>query len=272
MFISPDGIHLFSPLWRPGRHSPTWNKSHFGVELIGNYDVEMLPSKLRTSTIAALAALYQLMGIKANESNFRYHKEDPATSHKNCPGVNIGSKADWIREANTFRSYTPARATAEPPWIVEGMKHIGLSEIHGSQHNPAILRWWSLIRAPFTDDETPWCAGYVGGVLESVGIQSTRSAWARSYLNWDVRLNHPVKGCVVVFERGPQSGHVGFAVGRDSRGNLMVLGGNQGDVVSIKPFPLSRVLGYRWPKERPVPLYKTLAVIASDGALSTNEA
>jgi hypothetical protein len=34
------------------------------------------------------------------------------------------------------------------------------------------------------DDETPWCATFVSAVLELESIPSTRSAWARSYLNW----------------------------------------------------------------------------------------
>lgn len=165
----------------------------------------------------------------------------------------------------------------EPRWLTEARKHVGLREIAGRKHNPQILKWWTLIRAPFTDDETPWCAGYVGGVLESVGIKSSRSAAARSFEKWGVPLKTPVPGAIVVFWRGSRSaytGHVGFYVGKDQFGNVMVLGGNQSDKVSIAPFSTSRLLGYRWPAGEPLPgeLRAPNKVVKSDGKVSTNEA
>jgi uncharacterized protein (TIGR02594 family) len=143
---------------------------------------------------------------------------------------------------------------AEPRWLKAARANIGERELAGRKHNPKVLQWWTLIRAPFTDDETPWCAGFVGAMLESVGIKSSRSAAARSYVRWGRKLDKPVPGCVVVFERGPRNGHVGFFVGYDSNGNLRILGGNQGDEVNIKSFAPGRVLpgGYRWPEGEPV--------------------
>lgn len=163
---------------------------------------------------------------------------------------------------------------AEPRWIAAARAAIGTTEIPGRRSNPTIVKWWSLIRAPFQDDETPWCAGFVGGMLESVGIKSSRSAAARSYLNWGRALPRPAVGCIVVFSRGPRNGHVGFVVGKDAAGNLMVLGGNQGDAVNIKPFSRQRVLGYRWPNGEPAPRgydYE-LPILGSDGRVSTREA
>jgi uncharacterized protein (TIGR02594 family) len=92
-------------------------------------------------------------------------------------------------------------------------------------------------------------------------------------------LSKPAYGCVVVFWRGTKTGtagHVGFVVGRDKFGNLMVLGGNQSDAVNIKPFAMSgpndRVLGYRWPGVYPYPERFNLPLLGSDGKLSTDEA
>ena len=51
----------------------------------------------------------------------------------------------------------------EPSWIVEGRKYIGEKEIKGPEHNPLILQFWKDIkRGGIKDDETPWCAAYVG--------------------------------------------------------------------------------------------------------------
>ena len=49
------------------------------------------------------------------------------------------------------------------------------------------------------------------------------------------KLNNPAYGCIVVFSRAG-GGHVGFLVGKDKQGNLMILGGNQSNAVNIKPF------------------------------------
>ena len=138
-------------------------------------------------------------------------------------------------------------------WIELARQFIGLHEVKGREHNPEILQMWKDIkRGGIKDDETPWCAAFVGSMLERCGIQSTRFESAKSYLSWGEKLDRPVYGCVVVFSRDG-GGHVGFVVGKDKAGNLLVLGGNQGDAVNVKAFPLSRVTGYRWPEGEPVP-------------------
>ncbi|MBL5914650.1 TIGR02594 family protein [Enterobacter asburiae] len=136
---------------------------------------------------------------------------------------------------------------AELKWIAEARKYIGEREIKGGQHNPLILQWWKDIkRGGIKDDETPWCAAYAGAMLERSGVRSTRFESAKSYLDWGIKLDRPVYGCVVVFTR-EGGGHVGFVVGKTQVGDLLVLGGNQGDAVNIRAFSASRVSGYRWP-------------------------
>lgn len=162
-------------------------------------------------------------------------------------------------------------------WIDLAKSYIGLSEVPGKKHNSKILEWWKAIKATFMDDETPWCAAFVGGVLEECGIESSRSAAARSYLKWGVPLAGPCEGCLVVFWRGVPDGwpgHVGFVVGRDELGNLMVLGGNQGDRVSVQGFSSLRVLDFRWPKGEPIPAkigYHTLPPMGRALPLSRDE-
>ncbi|NDO82912.1 TIGR02594 family protein [Citrobacter sp. NCU1] len=135
----------------------------------------------------------------------------------------------------------------EPEWLVEAKKYMGEKEIKGTQHNPLILQFWKDIRrGGIKDDETPWCAAFVGAILERCGIPSSRYESARSYLQWGRELKEPGLGCVVVLLR-EGGGHVGFVVGTSSNGDLMVLGGNQSDAVNIRSFPRSRVSGYRWP-------------------------
>ena len=159
----------------------------------------------------------------------------------------------------------------DPTWITEARASIGVREIKGPKHEPKILAWWKAIkRGGIKDDETPWCAAFVGGCLEAVGITSSRFESARSYETWGSPLSAPVYGCVVVFSRDG-GGHVGFVVGQDKAGNLMVLGGNQGDAVNVKAFQRSRVTAYRWPLGVPADVGASLPLLAST-ELSRNEA
>jgi uncharacterized protein (TIGR02594 family) len=167
----------------------------------------------------------------------------------------------------------PPQSTGEPVWLRRAKQEIGVREIPGPKHSARVLSYWELSKLAFRDDETPWCAGFVGAMLEDVGIKSTRSGMARSYQNWGQPCG-PIPGAIVVYWRGSKSGasgHVGFVVGKDKAGNIMTLGGNQGDAVTIAPFSTARVLGYRWPSAID-PSNTKLAVIESNGIVSTNEA
>lgn len=136
----------------------------------------------------------------------------------------------------------------EPRWLSAARRYIGVREIRGPRHEPVIRRWLRRLQAWWDDDETPWCGVFVAAVMEESGVKPPEHWYrARAWLDWGNPIGTPAVGCVVVFERGPTSGHVGFVVGLDTHGNLLVLGGNQGDAVTIAAFPQSRVLGYRWP-------------------------
>ena len=164
-----------------------------------------------------------------------------------------------------------SQSLAEPAWVVEGRKHLGLREIPGKEHAPTITRWLRDLRAWWADDETAWCGTFVAAMLRGRPTPLPRHWYrARSWLEYGVALEAPCVGCIAVFERGG-GGHVGFVVGTDEKGRLMVLGGNQGNAVSVAPFDKNRALGYRYPAEKL--LASALPVLASNGAKSSrNEA
>ncbi len=138
--------------------------------------------------------------------------------------------------------------------IAEG--ELGQAEVPGAGDNPRIREYHaSASDGQEMADSVPWCASFAGWVLSEAGITGTGNRMARSYLNWGDRLDMPRYGCVVVLTRsgaGPGAGHVGFFHSRKN-GRVFLLGGNQGDKVSIQGFPESQVLGYRWPKESAAP-------------------
>lgn len=138
----------------------------------------------------------------------------------------------------------------EPAWLRLARAELGVKEIAGAQHNPVVLGYFRDAGFPEIDnDETAWCAGFVNAMLERAGYAGSKSLAARSFLSWGKPVTTPYPGCVVVFSRGdPRSwqGHVGIYIG-EIGGQIQVLGGNQGNEVSIAQYPRANLLGYRAP-------------------------
>ena len=98
--------------------------------------------------------------------------------------------------------------------------------------------------------QTAWCAAFVNATLTKTGLDGTGALNARSFLDWGTEITSPQLGDVVVLSRGdnPAQGHVGFFKGFDADGNILILGGNQGDSVNVQSFNKDRLLGYRRPE------------------------
>lgn len=160
----------------------------------------------------------------------------------------------------------------EPHWLTAARKYLGLTEIPGKQHNPTIIRWLRELKAWWSDDETPWCGTFVAVAFRESSLPLPQHWYrARAWLEWGIPLPHPALGCVVVFARAG-GGHVGFVVGEDQQGRLLVLGGNQGNRVSVAPFDKTRVLGYRWPSDAALAPRVPPPRLVSLGPSSRNEA
>ena len=94
LFITPTHILAFTPLNVPGVHSPSWNGVSWGIEMVGDYQVEPFDAGVKENAINAMAVLHAKLGL--DPAGLRYHCEDPLTTHKECPGKNVGPKADMI--------------------------------------------------------------------------------------------------------------------------------------------------------------------------------
>lgn len=138
----------------------------------------------------------------------------------------------------------------EPVWMVTARREIGVKEVAGGADHPRILQYLRTCRwvPAQLHDEVPWCAAFVCFVLEQADIPSTRSAAARSYIDYGKELKAPQPGCIVVLTRDahPGAGHVGFYVG-EVADKVLILGGNQNNQVCVKPYPKGRAISYRWP-------------------------
>ena len=136
----------------------------------------------------------------------------------------------------------------QPAWLTAAWAQFGVREVAGSGHASRVVKYFrDAGHSQITNDETPWCAAFVGAMLERSELAGTGSLLARSYLKWGVAIDEPKLGAIAVLTRGsdPGAGHVGFYLGA-SDDKIFLLGGNQGDAVSVAPFARDRVLGFRW--------------------------
>jgi uncharacterized protein (TIGR02594 family) len=175
----------------------------------------------------------------------------------------------------------PKEEISRPLWLEAGIALIGTKEKPGSGDNPDIIDWAreesGEIAREYTHDSIPWCALFANHCLTKVGLPGTETLWALDFAgNWpSIKLIGPAVGAFAPMVRSG-GGHIIQVVGKDARGNIMGLGGNQSDAVNIEAFPMSRLnKGFWWPKSVPIPKkigLSQLPVVSSSGKLSTNEA
>lgn len=159
---------------------------------------------------------------------------------------------------------------ADPKWLAEARKHIGLKEIPGPRHNATILGWLGKLRAWWKDDETPWCGTFVAHCLQETGLPVIKNWFrAKEWASYGVALrgNNVAPGAILVFVR-QGGGHVGFYVGEDAS-FYFVLGGNQSNGVNIMKLAKARCIAIRWPAGEPV---VGKPVKMAGGAVSVDEA
>ena len=137
----------------------------------------------------------------------------------------------------------PTNAAANYLSRAEGM--VGMNE---NAQRAALQDYMATGGANLDPATRAWCAAFVNATLGHAGIQGTGSNMARSFLDWGTPVDTPQRGDVAVFSRGDPNGpygHVGFFKGYDDAGNVLVLGGNQGDAVSVAPYSANSLLGFR---------------------------
>ena len=105
LFVDDDEVWTFSPLTDRGTHSPSYNRSAIGVELLGNYDWEDPKSgrgrDVLSNGIMTVGFLLDRFGLE--EEDIVFHWEDPATDH-GCPGELL-SKGEFVEAVERFRRH-----------------------------------------------------------------------------------------------------------------------------------------------------------------------
>ena len=134
-------------------------------------------------------------------------------------------------------------------------RFVGLRESPGAAFNPALLAMLSLDANWPKDDSVPWCSAFANYVAWLLRLPRSKSLRARSWLlvGQPITLDRAEVGFdVVILNRGgvmdpgviDAPGHVGWFAGLEGD-QVIVLGGNQGDAVSLARFKVGQVLGVR---------------------------
>ena len=163
------------------------------------------------------------------------------------------------------------------PLIAKALQFYGINEIAGDKHNPVIMGWAKelgpYLGAAYKADETPWCGVFMGIVaLRSGQIPPKICIRAKEWGNFGKPKKIPQLSDVLVFTRNGGGGHVGLYVAEDEH-CFHVLGGNQGDAVSIVRIGKNRIVAAResiWQGIRPANVRRVLMDIT--GKISHNEA
>ena len=162
-----------------------------------------------------------------------------------------------------------------PRMLVEALKLYGIKETAGPGNTPAIMRWASElgpgVSSVYSADSVPWCGLFIATVAKRAGKPLPASPlWARAWATWGTASPDAALGDVLVFVRDG-GGHVGLYVGEDATA-FHVIGGNQGDAVSIKRIEKSRCIAARRCYLTGVPANVRKVAMTTSGPVSKNEA
>lgn len=155
-----------------------------------------------------------------------------------------------------------------PRMLVKALELYGTQEIVGAKQSPIILGWAHELGLDnvYKADEIPWCGLFalICAVRAKKEVPwpplTYRDAlWALNWLKFGSAPGGPADGTVsltqqlqaaslgdvLVFKR-PEGGHVGIYVG-ETNSKFFVLGGNEGNAVSIVMIDKTRCVGVRRP-------------------------
>lgn len=144
-------------------------------------------------------------------------------------------------------------AARRPIDVARAELALDVREIPGrGDNNPRITMYHATTIGGTAPDETAWCSSFANYCVRQAGLNGTNSKWARSWhdLPWGSEVTDAAQvGDIVAWRRHnnrEDGGHVGFYIDADSQ-TIRVLGGNQGNRISIMRYPRNGELGsYRY--------------------------
>ncbi|NQE60948.1 TIGR02594 family protein [Caulobacter sp. RHG1] len=160
-----------------------------------------------------------------------------------------------------------------PKMVTSALESYGVKETQGPGNTPEIMAWATQtgLRSSYNADAIPWCGLFMAYVAKSSGKAFPKDPlWALNWSKFGEDGGQPELGDVLVFVR-KGGGHVGLYIGEDSE-CYHVLGGNQGDAVSITRIDKERLYAVRQPPYNNKPSTAKTYLLSSNGKKSVDEA
>ena len=120
----PDDHEIWglTPPTEKGTHAKSFNGTHLGIEVLGNFDQQDHLSgrgaRCWQHAFECAAELLLWLGLPATEATLNFHRGDPKTS-KSCPGTRINKS--WVI-AGVAAAMSRALPTPAPNPIKEGIR------------------------------------------------------------------------------------------------------------------------------------------------------
>jgi uncharacterized protein (TIGR02594 family) len=136
--------------------------------------------------------------------------------------------------------------------LLKALTQYGIKEVPGEKNNPDIVKYFNVLGdGQEWTDEFAWCSAFLNWACIESGKESSGALNARSWLAVGRPVTIPILGDIVIYWRESKSswkGHVGIYINAEADADAEViytLGGNQGNMVCVKPYYKSSLLGYR---------------------------
>lgn len=183
----------------------------------------------------------------------------------------LPTKYQWLETIGTL-----------PKLVTAALQYLGVAEIPGAKSNPVIMDMAKGLGVDdiYTNDDQSWCAVFINHLLRITGKPINlhphdRYDLLRALRTADLFTNINKKdwklGDVIILKRDG-GGHVFIAIAQTPNGNIIGIGGNQGNKVSFSEFSQDRIIAVKRHYSTAAPASAKQYTMDSTGQLSTNEA
>lgn len=145
------------------------------------------------------------------------------------------------------------QSNPDAPWMKLVIQDLGQPCVTGGHATDFNKKMFSYVDDDDLSDGImkSGCAAGMSMVLEQSGYKSTRSSNAKNQLRLGTSIDIPRYGAPTIFQHADGSWHVSFYVSTYSdKKTGYFCGFNQSHTVKYSDYPLSEVMGYRWPVKR----------------------
>lgn len=233
-------------------------KAHLIAQFGAETNFSDLKESLYYTTEKALKSSYRFFRKKANKGKINDYLRNPEKLAKlvyYTENKSLGNKNEEDSCNNAFSS---------PPWMEIAISEaIALGFVHEekSPANDMAKKYHTHVGKKNASGKTAWCSSFASWCLDQTEYKGSKSAASQSVL-WQEgklfkRIEEPVYGCIVLLTnyvvsngRQTSNGHITFLAGKDSNGDLVCLGGNQGNTLKYSMYYSNKTKGRQFRQDQ----------------------